>query len=347
MISAADVRAELRATAVLAYVDVPYRESGRELRTKFCPKCGERSTACVSISIATGAWVDHAHGCRGGVLDLLAGYAGITRFPDVVELGASIAGITTTADPDHERRIVERHRVDAERVARDAADRLAAGMRAAAVWSSLARRCNVGERYLAGRGIDPAELRGRGDVVRYRANGDPAVALRDLATGAIVGVQYRRIRGVGGDKMTSETGSQVAGSALYGKVTDIDPDGVDVAVIVEGLADTLAAHLQFPGCAVFGAPGAGQIEAIATAVAPRVVAARGWILLTVDDDATGIGHVGKAIVAACRAGLRLADADAGLEGRCMVRLVELGEHHDLADAHAAGWRWSWPKRRAS
>ncbi|MCX5744061.1 MAG: hypothetical protein NT062_16350, partial [Proteobacteria bacterium] len=157
-VDAGVVRAELRAKAVLAYAAVTYRESGRELRTKVCATCGVRSTECVSISIATGAWHCHAHGCSGGVLDLLAGYAGITKFPDVVELGAKIAGIMPTADPDRERRIVERHRVEAEHAARVAADRLAAAARMPAEWEALDRRSIVGERYLAGRGIDPAEL---------------------------------------------------------------------------------------------------------------------------------------------------------------------------------------------
>jgi hypothetical protein len=42
---------------------------------------------------------------------------------------------------------------------------------------------------------------------------------------------------------------------LAGRVADIDPDGVDIAVLVEGMTDSLAALLAFPTCAVVGANG--------------------------------------------------------------------------------------------
>ena len=57
--------------------------------------------------------------------------------------------------------------------------------------------------------------------------------------------------------------------------------GIDVAVVVEGLADTLAGILAFDKCVVFGAPGAAQMPGVIAAVARRVVECRGWLLLAV------------------------------------------------------------------
>jgi hypothetical protein len=339
VIDADQVRAALSPPAALDHFGVRYQRRGDELRTKHCPTCGPRSREAVAINVATGMWADHAHGCRGDLFALVAGYAGVDAARDfrrVLELAASIAGLSSAeVDPEMARRIEERNRVEAARRARDHAERQAAIATMPGRWAQLERRSLIGERYLAGRGLAPAELRQRGDVVRFRADGAPAVALRDLATGEIVGIQYRQLAGE--PKLIAERGSQVAGSALLGKVGDVAPDGVDVAILVEGLADTLAAVLAFPGCAVLGAPGWTQLEAVAAAVAPHVLAARGALLITVDDDDQGVEGASAAARAAQAAGLNLAST--GAAGS--VSFVELGTFHDLADAYAAGWRWTW------
>ncbi|MBA3391132.1 MAG: hypothetical protein H0T89_00730 [Deltaproteobacteria bacterium] len=333
----------------LDHLGVKYQRRGDELRTKICPTCGPRNRDAVCIAADHGAWVDQAHGCKGDIFALVAGYAGLDikrDYPAVLKLAAQIAGVSDDGpDPDRARRIDEQRRraEECERQAR--AERAAVVATMPARWASLDRGNPAGESYLLARGIDPAALRGRGDVVRFAPNGDPAVALRDLETGAIVGIQYRRL--TGDTKLIAERGSQLAGSALFGRLDDIDPEGVDVAIIVEGLADTLAACLAFPTVAVFGAPGASQIARIASAVAPRIAAARGWLLLVVDNDAAGTDNASDAIVEAVRAGLSLADAEAGLDGASTIRLVDIGSHHDLADAYAAGWRHEWPRAVAS
>jgi hypothetical protein len=116
-------------------------------------------------------------------------------------------------------------------------------------------------------------------------------------------------------------------------VTEIDPEGVDVAVLVEGVTDSLAALLAFPGCAVVGANGWRMMPRVAAAIAPRLVAERGWLLVAVDDDEQGVAGAGDAMRAPVAAGLEL---------EVSVRAIELGAHHDLADAWRAGWRWTWP-----
>ena len=335
---------------VLDHHGIKYARRGNELRTSVCPACGQRSRDCVAINVATGVWSCHAHGCKGDLFAEVAGYAGLDikrDYPAVLKLAAQIAGMSPGGEPDPEleRKLAERRRADAERAARVEAERQASIAAMPARWDGLDRRSLVGERYLVGRGIDATELRNRGDVVRFSPSGDPAVALRDLESGAIVGIQYRTLHGE--SKLRAERWSQLAGSALFGRLTDIDPEGVDVAIVVEGLADTLVGCLAFPGCAVYGAPGAGQMARIAAAVAPRIVAARGWLLLAADNDDAGIGNASDAIVEAVRAGLRLAEPDAGIDGASTIRLIDIGEHHDLADAFAAGWRYQWPKAVAS
>ena len=343
------ITAALTPSAVLEHAGIKYQRRGAELRTRQCPACGQRNRDAVSINATTGLWCCHRCGVRGDVFALVGGLAGVDvarNYPRVLELAAEIAGITTSAgsDPGVVRRLDERRRLDEQRRARDDAERAAAIAGMPTKWEALDRRSLVGERYLLSRGDDPTELRRR-DAVRFSPGGDLAVALRDLESGAIVGIQYRRLEGE--PKLISEKGSRLAGAALFGKPSDIDPDGVDVAVIVEGLADTLAAVLMFPSCAVFGAPGAGQMARIASAVAPRVAAARGWLMLTADNDKTGIAAASDAVVEAAKAGLRLVDGDAGLDGASTIRLIDIGDHHDLADAYGAGWRYQWPGTVAS
>lgn len=206
-----------------------------------------------------------------------------------------------------------------------------------AEWRALERRSLVGERYLQGRSIDPHELREQGDIVRYRRDGNPCVALREFATGEICGYQYHlREPAPSGSKSFALKGSRCKGAALCGRLAELDPDGVDVAVIVEGIPDTLTARLAFPSCAVFGAPGANFLEGIASAVADRVREVGGWLLLVADNDDDGVKHGRLAKRAAQAAGLVL-DRD--------LLLVDFGEHKDLNDAWRAGWRWEWPGER--
>jgi phage/plasmid primase-like uncharacterized protein len=322
--------------ATLDSLGIARRESGSEARTRSCPVCGERSERSVSIDLATGLWQCFPHGCRGDVFALIAGYEQLDIAADyrrVLERAAQIAGIAGDVTPEREAELAAKRRSAAELRERAEAARAKARARMPIVWAALEKRHAGGEAYLRDeRGVDPHALRRLGDVVRYSRTGQPAVALRDLETGDVVGVQYRRTL-PGEPRTPLEPGSSTVNSALCGRLDELAPDGVDVAVLAEGLVDTLAAHRAFAGCAIFGAPGAGQYASVAAAVAERVRECRGWLLLIADDDDAGVTAAVAAVKAAELCGLAL-DRD--------LHLVDLGEHKDLADAWRAGWRWQWP-----
>lgn len=326
-LSPAEIRDALCPAEVLDYFGIAYARRGSELRTSMCPACGQRSRDSVCVEAASGLFHCKVCGARGDVFTLIGRYAGETSFAAARTIAMQIAGLSDTRDPEMERRLAERRRQADERRRRERADLDALRSRLAQSWERYALNNEIGARYLDSRGIPSTDLR---HVVRYSEHGYPALPLRDLATGAIVGIQHRHTEPGADPKIHTVTGSQVAGSALSGRLSDLAPEGADVAVLVEGLADTLVAHLAFPGCAVFGAPGADQLETIARAVAPQVVEARGCVLLVPDNDDGGIRGAAKAVRAAERSGLEL-DRD--------LLLVDLGEHHDLADAWRAGWRW--------
>jgi len=344
----ATIRDALVPAAILDHFEIEYREARDELYTRSCPACGERSRESMCVHATSGVWNCKRCSAHGNILALVAGYAKIdikTQFRQVLEVAASIAGIGPDLTPADRAVIEDRRRQATDRAGAQRQRSAAARARMPATWEGLAKRSVGGENYLRDRGLEPKALR---EIVRYTREGDPALPLRDFTTGEIVGIQHRSLQ-PDKPKLLCFGGSQLAGSFLHGKITDLDPEGVDVAVVVEGLADTLAAYLAFAGCAVFGAPGAGQVSAVVTAVAQRVVLCRGWLLLVVDDDKVGVNGAVHAILAAEEAGLKLAPADAGLAGASTIRLVKLGKnldgryHHDLADAvKHSRWQWKWP-----
>lgn len=322
-----------------------------EQRLRECPACGHRSArGAASINAESGLGRCFRCGATWNAYTLLAALEGLDLERDrrrLLERAAELAGLDGAAPEAAAQRTAEVRAERAQKRAEHAAkvQRARAGM--PAMWDALMPRHAGGEAYLRDeRWIDP---RGLVDVVRYRPTrqGEPALPLRDLTTGAVAGIQHRlTLPNTDGRKTINEKHSQVQGAALHGKLTDLD-EGCDVAVIAEGFADTLAAVLAFPTCAVFGAAGAGELAAVAAAVAPRIAELRGWLVLVPHDDEAGADGAAEAIAAAVESGLQLAAPDAGLDGASTVRLVDLDGHGDLADAWRSDWRYSWPARRAS
>ncbi len=355
-LDAATVRNMTRATAVLDRFAEEYRDRP-EIRLARCPACGHQSRRgreSFVIDRESGEWIHHSGAradgtaCRGDVLDLVAAYAGIDirrDFPRVLEIAASIAGITTDTDPAELERICAARQ--AERAARErrAAEERARGeAMIPALWDTLGQRHRRGEAYLTSRGLDPAELRQLGDIVRYYHDGSPAVRLHSFETGAPINIVRRRL--AGDPKILALDLAELLGTedivgtcstigTLVGRVQDLDiaGEGPDVAILPEGVADSLAALLAFPGCVVVGANGWHMMPRVAAAIAPRVAQAHGWLLVGAHADQQGIRGAGEAMHVA---------EDAGLTLRSTVRGIDIGEHKDLADAWRAGWRWTWP-----
>lgn len=93
----ADVLSSLTAERVLDHFGVEHRRAGGELRFQICPECGPRTRDdSVSVNRESGRWRCLAHECRGDLLTMVAGYAGVDidrDFQRVVEVAADIAGV--------------------------------------------------------------------------------------------------------------------------------------------------------------------------------------------------------------------------------------------------------------
>lgn len=350
-LSADAVRAVLTGEQVLAFYSVETR-GGRTMQLRECPRCKRRQRRiAVKVDRDTGRWIHHsgpggAAVCKGDALELVAAFEGLDAkrdFPRVLDRAAQIACVAPDIDSAELARIRAAHQAAREARDRRAADeRIRGEVMVPELWDALYQRHRRGEAYLAGRGLDSAALRDRGDVVRFYPDGSPAVRLHSFE-GVPINIVRRRLAGEPkilaldlGDLLglgDDVVGTLATRGTLGGRIGDVDPDGADVAILVEGVADTLAAFLAFPGCAVVGANGWREMPPVAAAIAPRLVAARGWLLVAVDDDEQGVAGAGDAMRAATYAGLVLGGS---------VRAIELGSHHDLADAWRVGWRWTWP-----
>lgn len=316
-----DVVQQLRPAAVLDHFGVKARHSGGELRTHVCPVCGPRSREAVAVNAATGRWIDHAHGCRGDVLALLAGLAGLDIRRDirrVLDLGASLASVEPTIHQHAVRQHDERTRVEA--------DRREARYRAANEWRRLARvrRHEVGERYLRCRRLDP-QILVEGDYVRFYANGDLAVPLWSMEDGEIVNVVRRVIAPTGDEpKVRGLRGCPTSGT-LIGRVHEVERG---YAMIVEGVADALTAVQLWPDRVILGAHGAGRVADVVRASAPRVRDRGAGLVLVPDGDDVGQRCALRATDIAIASGL--------VVGRDL-HLIDVAPHHDLNEAHCAGW----------
>jgi len=207
---------------------------------------------------------------------------------------------------------------------------------AGASWRMYAMTSTVGEGYLARRGLDAKELRRRG-LVRFNRSGDPVVALWS-SRGEVVNCVRRCLNA--GRRWTDRDGHEhevpkvlgmkghpTAGT-LVGRIDRGRELDVPMAVITEGVIDTLTACLAWPSALVLGAHGAGRLALIAKVVAPLVRAHRAQLLLVPHDDAAG----GKALVEAVDEA-----TNAWLTKGADLTVIDL-PHKDLNEAWQAGWR---------
>lgn len=346
-----EVRLALRAQvhSVCAALGIEGR-GRREIESQSCPRAQHnRRRSCV-IDVRRGVWNCLAC-CQGGdMIDMVAAARGLDirrQFGEVLAAAAALTGVRpVSADPfDAERRRAEvaaRAAAERRRIAReeaeDAARQAEAIALAAATWPTLPLESERGEAYLRSRGLDPEPLRGH---VRYPGDGI-AVALHDRA-GAVRNIVTRRYPELVTDEDDRKAIGRLAcpsAGTLLGTVADLG-EGFDVAVITEGVFDTIAAALTWPTCVALGAHGAGQMASVATVAARRlrelreagVIRGPGALYIVPHFDDAGVREGIAAVQAARAEGLEL-DRD--------LHLVDLDHHNDLADALAAGWTWSWP-----
>lgn len=328
------VLAALRAGDVIARFQIKGRTKGDEYRCNLCPKCGPRSREdAVAINLLSGKWSDHAHGCGGDILDLVAGLSGLDTkrdFQRVLELAADIAGVGPGADPADVRRSLEQRRqLEAQQRERELRDRQLAVQRAASIWRGLpVRSPAVGEPYLARRGLDPARLIARG-AVRF-LHESPAVALYS-SRGQVLNVVCRKVAPEPDAPKTPGLKGAPSLGTLVGRL-DTLIDGQDV-VLTEGVADTLAGVLAWPGALVVGAHSWVHLGAIGSAIARIAPRHHGVVRLVphrdppADGAPAGVGRKG-----ADEAAVQLRPA--GIE----PVFVDVAPHKDLAEAWSAGWR---------
>ena len=324
------------------------RSGNAQWSVQTCPACGQLKRGSVSIHSESGLWKCHHCSARGGLFDLVAGYAGIDpklAFHKVLGVAAIIAGVPRgVPDGEYKKLIEEHHAKRAAYNAEQEARRTRIRARMPGIWKSLDRRHGKGESYLRSRNIDPDFLY-EGDAVRYSSQGDPAVRLHDLATGNLTGIQYRMLSGDA--KLLVQPGSQTSSACLIGRTAKLEH--TRLAVIVEGLADTLVAQMLWPKAAVFGAAGAEQLEAIGKAVGAAVAQRRAVLLIVADGDDVGVKNAARAATVAMKEGVELVD-QLRESDEAKMQLVDLGNnladqpHHDLADAwKCSRWRWKWPE----
>lgn len=319
----ADVIAALTAERVLEHFGVDYRRFGAELRFQLCPTCGPRTRAdAVSASHETGRWIDHAHGCKGDLLAMVAGFLGVdivARFDQVLAAAAELAGVSPL-ESDEERRQwrAELEHKRAERERSQAAARATAQARAHRtaldIWARLYRSSELGLAYLARRGV--ALMATTGDV-RFGKR-SVCVALRD-SDGVMTNVVARLFVEGQVPKVRGLAGCSTMG--CFGHLGNVAITTGPI-VLVEGVFDFLSARVYWPGRLVAGAHGAGRLPDVAAMIAPLAALHQRGLLFVPHKDETGARYVDRAIAAAVDAGVLLEDIEVFLVG---------GQHKDLND----------------
>lgn len=340
-----DVRLELRIEHVMERYGLHARKRGRAIRLPECPSCRLHSSSkAVWINTRKDTWGHFGHGkreggsCYGDAFDLIAVCESLDRRRDwqrILEIAAKIAGVDarplTDAERAERRAYHERMRAERDRLAEIEETKMLmeAKLKATATWQRLAsQRRNIALRaYLrTARKLNPEPLI-EADHVRSDLLGNVHVPLWSLDDGELVNVVSRAISEKNtGPKVLGLAGCPTAGT-LCGRLAEIQAGSK--VLIAEGVIDTLTAIQLWPDHVVLGAHGAGRLTQIVEAAAPIVHAKGGRLVLVPDGDDVG---------QRCAINAGEAALDAGLEMDETLVVVDLGDHHDLNDAHCAGWK---------
>lgn len=324
------VRAELRASAVLAHYGFKFKRCGtHEIESSSCPRRADHSRRALTMNVSTGLWQCFPCDIRGDLLTFVAEAErlDVTRdFPAVLAAAAAIAGIDGEAvDPAR----AEAMRAEAERSERRAleerqAQAKAAVPKATAHWQALHERGERGEEYLASRGL--RSIVGSNSV-RFddEHGGSPAIRLFDV-DGSIRNVVRRRLPELGEPKTPGLYGCPTAGTLVH-SLGKIQPGGT--VVITEGVVDSLTALVAWPGWVILGAHGAGNMGKVAHGASLKAAMCGARVAVVPHDDRAGYKAASSAADAAIAAGLSIV--------RGTFSFIKHGAK-DLNDAWCGGWR---------
>lgn len=321
------IRAGLTPYAVIASYRLDVKRGGRdEVEARACPDRADHRGRAFVLNTTTGLWRCFPCNTGGDLIELVMRLER-KDFAEALPIVAQLAGVQGGVLPsaaELERRAREQAEAQAKRKSDDAQRRLDAIVKATRAWDAMTPRHVRGREYLATRRLEAMAFPA---LVRYDWNGDPAQALY-TADGQVVNV-VTRSRQNAEPKVRGLKDCPTAGTFVHA-LRDLGPDGRN-AVIVEGWADSLTAAIAFRGdCRVLGVHGASNMERVAKAAAPRVLALGGRMYVVPHNDNAGEKATEDAVEAALGAGLAWRDS---------LRVVNLGEHKDLNDA----WRASWQR----
>jgi hypothetical protein len=343
-IDADEVRDALRANpaAVLDAYGWRYRRVGARLKSSACPARADHSRPdAFSMSATDGRWQCFSCCTGDDVIGFIAGAERLDArrdFAAVLARAAEIAGVGPATITDDERRARReasaRARAAAE--AKERADRAAreraAIPKATAHWAALAHDDERGAAYLAGRGLAGAARLTRFDL---RLGGSPAVPLF-TSRGEIRNVVRRALPAwletLPEDRRDMKApglrGCPTAGT-LLAPVTAIAAGRL--AVVAEGVADTLTAAIAFPGAVPLGAHGIGNLSDVVAVAARRCADVGATLAIVPQNDAPGIRGYEEAVERAVAAGLSMRIGTLRI-----VRPPRAAK--DLNEAWCNGWR---------
>jgi len=319
------VAADLQPTAVLEHYGLKFKKCGsHEVESSACAQRNDHSRRALTMNLQTGRWQCFPCATSGDLFTFIALAERLhprRDFPAVVQAAAKISGTTDSNAEAIERRRIERE--EADRIEQLERQRLAAEAipKATRFWESLSSRSERGEEYLTQRGL--AALCGS-QLVRFDA-GSPSVKLHDQH-GSIRNVVRRRLPELGEPKTPGLQACPTAGSLIH-SLAQIPPSGV--VVVTEGVVDSMTAALAWPGAAVLGAHGAGNMAKLAHGAAAKAALVRARLLLVPHNDKAGYTAARDAAAAAFSVGLSV---QAGT-----IEFVRHGAK-DLNEAWCGGWR---------
>lgn len=310
--------AALGAEGVLPLLRITARRSGVRFRTATCPaRGGDHSRGDAVVVEETGVF--HCKACQAGgdlltFAALMLGHDPRRDFPGALAAVADLIGVEAGEADDstrarQRRLLAEREAAAARRRAEQQAIHRRAEAGAAHIWERLSTTSERGLAYLCQRRLDAAA----GEVRFGRRH--VCLPLR-AADGAVRNIAGRRIDG-GQPKVRCLKDCRKVGYA-FGDLRKLATTSGPI-VVVEGLADFLAARLRWPDRLVFGADGCDCLPHVARMLA--LVAVDRGLVLVPHRDAAGIGAVERATVAATAAGI---SADA-------IEIFDVAPHGDLAD----------------